>query len=1477
MSTEQLRFTLSLDTSGVDQSAAKATKSLRDVEKAATQVGTTTEKAGAKAGAGLGKTATAASAAEKATAKAGTAAQKAGQEAAKAGEDAAKGWAKFSEAAQSADWGKVTGGLAAVGVAMALPVGAAVKGFATFDQAMSGVASTGDDARASIDQLREAAMSAGADTAFSATEAANAVEELARAGVSAADTLGGGLAGSLDLAAAGTIEVADAAGIASTAMTQFKLSGKDIPHVADLLAAGAGKAMGGVDDLGMALKQSGLVASQFGLSIEETVGGLSAFASAGLLGSDAGTSLKTMLLALANPSGEAAKLMQELGINAYDAQGQFVGLEGLAGQLKAGMDGLTDAQRQQALATIFGTDAIRPASILYEQGAEGIRTWTEAVDDAGYAAETAATLQDNLVGDLEKLGGSWSTLAITMGEAADGPFRSAVQGLTGLLDAAAESPAAAQAVFGVAAGLAGLALGAAALMKGVTFVSEFRDASAKLAATSPGYGKVASGLGKVAGAAAGLATAATAVVILGELAENLRAVKAGADVAEASVTRLIAGTGDLDAVFKRADGTGIWESMGFSIDSVASAMDHLVEVSGTPLEGWAKSAQSAREQFGLLDQELSNLTMGQSTDVFAGIAEEAADAGMGVEDLITLFPTYAAQVQQLAAANGLGELSAADLAAAMSGTYEPLAAAQQAMGGTTTAAAAQEGAYDAAAASAEELAAAQKEAADAARDALDAYKAELDAIQSLNDAQTGAANTQLAAERAADSYRDKLDKISETLKENGNSFDETSEKGRANREALRDLASSARSTTDAMLANGDSVDTLNAKMAQQRRDFIETATAAGIPKKAAKDLADSYGLIPNYVDTTVAVKGAKLSQKEAEELNEALEGLPDDVKTDIITIANLGGIAAARSALATLPTSKTVTVNTNYTTSGSVSNLKPKADGGILEYHFAAGGALSRVGDIRNAHKPEIVPAGTNRLFAEDETGGEAYIPLANDWRRGRAENILATVADRFGLALVKDVTAFASGGVAAFATGGVTMPDKALSSVLAGLQIGAFPVAAITAYTAALTKAHKATVQAAAAEKDKTNALAKATAATALASKAVKAADRDLDKAKTGTKAYREAEKDLKKASAAVDPSSRLGKDRTALRDLQRKSTSGMSKSQKKARKTKIDALQKKVDRAEDKRNLRIAEARDKLDWHAEKRDKAITAAEKKLELAKGAEAKAKEKETKAKDKEAAASQKLTDKKAKEQKAADDLTAAHQRLADTARQASDAFVSKWMGTGTDLAGSIESMTEGITAGSAFADQIEQLREMKLSEDYIQQVIIPQGEIWGGDLAAEIIEGGKPTVAVLNDLTKKLDKVGDRLGMTTAVGVKKYATGGLETHEAMIGTGVTRVWDEPETGGEAYIPLAESKRRRSLAIWAETGRRLGVAQPVRRFADGAVVPPTATFARTPETQTITYVTNIHQVELPGVKTLHEMDGVAREMALKIHRSGARRG
>ncbi len=322
-----------------------------------------------------------------------------------------------------------------MGLVAAAGAAVAIRAFANFDQAMSSVKATGKDAANNINALRQAAIKAGADTQYSATEAAGAVENLAKAGVSAADILGGGLRGSLDLAAAGQLEVADAAQIAAIAMVQFKLRGEDLPHVADLLAAGAGKANGSVSDLGMALNQSGLIAKQTGLSIEETTGTLAAFASAGLLGSDAGTSFKTMLQSLTPSSKQAKTLIDKYNISAYDAQGNFIGMTKFAGKLHDGLKGLSKEQRNATLKTIFGSDAIRAASVLYDQGAKGIEGWTKKVDDAGYASKTAATKMDNLKGDWEQLTGSLETALIGIGEGANSPLRGLLQDVKGVVDA----------------------------------------------------------------------------------------------------------------------------------------------------------------------------------------------------------------------------------------------------------------------------------------------------------------------------------------------------------------------------------------------------------------------------------------------------------------------------------------------------------------------------------------------------------------------------------------------------------------------------------------------------------------------------------------------------------------------------------------------------------------------------------------------------------------------------------------------------------------------------------------------------------------------------------------------------------------------------------------------------------------------------------------------------------------------------------
>jgi TP901 family phage tail tape measure protein len=313
--------------------------------------------------------------------------------------------------------------------------GAMVKAAADFDEGMSNVKATGVDAVKNINALREAALKAGADTKYSATEAAGGVEALAKAGVTSADILGGGLSGALDLAAAGNLDVAGSAEAAASAMNQFGLKGKDVPHIADLLAAAAGKAQGEVSDMAMALNQSGLVANTFGYSIEETTGVLAEFAASGLVGSDAGTSLKTMLIRLAAPTDVAAATMKKYGIQTRNANGELKNASQIAGELQQAFKGVDDAERDAALSTIFGQDAIRGASILYQDGAEKAAGWTDAVDDAGFAAETAATKMDNLKGDLEQLKGSLDTLFIKGGGGSQGPLREFVQGATDLANA----------------------------------------------------------------------------------------------------------------------------------------------------------------------------------------------------------------------------------------------------------------------------------------------------------------------------------------------------------------------------------------------------------------------------------------------------------------------------------------------------------------------------------------------------------------------------------------------------------------------------------------------------------------------------------------------------------------------------------------------------------------------------------------------------------------------------------------------------------------------------------------------------------------------------------------------------------------------------------------------------------------------------------------------------------------------------------
>lgn len=719
----------------------------------------------------------------------------------------------------------------------------AVKKFADFDQAMSNVAATGDDARGSIDQLREAALRAGAETSFSATEAANAIEELAKAGLSAKDIIGGGLNGALALAASDNLKLADAAAYTATAMNQFKLSGKDATHVADLLAAGAGKAMGGVDDMGQALNQAGLVASQTGLSIEETTGTLAAFAQQGLLGSDAGTSFKTMLQALSNPSGVAREKMDELGISMYDANGAFIGMEALAGQLQAKLGGLTVEQRQSALATIFGSDAVRAAAVVYDEGATGIAKWTNAVDDQGYAAETARVKMDNLKGDLEEFGGALETLMIKAGEGADGPLRALVSVATDLVRGFSELPDPLQQTFLLVGGGTGiLLLGVAGMMKlsaatrdGVTAMQDMglvtEKTGGRIAKTTTTAAKWAAGVGIIVTGLIAL-DAATDQAAMGteELNAKLNGLGKSKDVVGDLFRDLVPKDSDLKrgkdfGVFlDQMANPGTWNTIAAGAGDAGVSITRLF---GDDTAKWGElkdRVSQLGDQLGALAQS----DLPAASEAFTALYEEAGATEEVGQNLLASMPGLRDALIGMAEGAGV---------ASDDSTLLNILLGETVLGA------------DGAAVSTDNLTSSTLAAAEAAQ-------TQTEQLQELADAQAEAAGLTLSLRAAQRQMEESVAAATASLEKNGATLDITTQKGRENQAALDDVAGSTWDLIQSMQANGATQTEIQGVMATSRDRFVGVATAMGMGADEANALADQMGLIPENINTTVSVNTA---------------------------------------------------------------------------------------------------------------------------------------------------------------------------------------------------------------------------------------------------------------------------------------------------------------------------------------------------------------------------------------------------------------------------------------------------------------------------------------------------------------------------------------------------------------------------------------------------------------------------------------------
>lgn len=740
----------------------------------------------------------------------------------------------------------IASGMTVAGLAVAAFGVAAVKMAADFDQQMSTVQANTGATSAQMDQLRAAAIEAGASTVYSASDSADAINDLGKAGMSVTDILTGGLSGALNLAASDGMAVGDAAEYMANALSMFHLKGSQASQVADTLAAGAGKAVGNVSDFGEALNNCGAQANSFGMNVQETTGVLALFAQNGTIGAEAGTQLNSMLMKLAAPSAEASNTMKELGISAYDAQHHFVGMANFAGQLQKAEKNLTDEQRNQANATIFGSYAIKAANYLYEAGESGVNKWTKAVSESGYAAEQAAAKNNNLKGDLENLSGSMESLMISVGEGAQGPLRKMVQGLDTMVDAFAGLPSGAQQTIVVMASLAGV------------FGAVHKAAGNLNGSTSTMANNIGLAIDPIQRVKTALASAQTAFQMF------------KASSMSASEQMEAFGTSASKAQLKTAG----FKAVGSSVMSLLGGPWGIaLTVAGVALSAFISRQQKAKEA---AEQLQSALESGSNiSETIAGAYQDMSSGGVKLTTWldkagISLTDMTSAAMGNEAALKrvnkqikeidkpGIGGTAAAAIKKALKEESKAYDDASRKANEKSKAAKNAVDADGKSASAAKEAASANKELGSSASDASSQID---DLVQALFGLESG----NLTADQAVDQLNQKIGELSDTCKDNGVVFDQSgnlldrfSEQGTKTKQALEDIASSAQNAAEKILKQGEStgfssdeIERANGVLQDARDAIIRQAEASGMSEQAANALADRWGLSSDSIKASI--------------------------------------------------------------------------------------------------------------------------------------------------------------------------------------------------------------------------------------------------------------------------------------------------------------------------------------------------------------------------------------------------------------------------------------------------------------------------------------------------------------------------------------------------------------------------------------------------------------------------------------------------
>jgi len=292
---------------------------------------------------------------------------------------------------------------------------AAVKMGGDFEASMNRVGISAGATKGQLKAMHDQALQIGADTSKSASEASDAMDMLAKAGMSAKDILGGGAKAAVDLAIATGSELDPAAAAITDTMSQFKKTAKDLPNVINNITGAVNESKFDFADFQAGMGQAGAVAASSGIKFEEFTAALAGTASQFASGSDAGTSFKTFIQRLVPDTKPAIEAFKSIGFTAFNAAGEMKPMAQIAQELKEKLSGLSTEDRNAKLKDMFGSDAIRTAIGLMDLGAKGFEDMQARIAKVS-AADQAAARMKGFNGQLEQLKGALETLAIRFAE-----------------------------------------------------------------------------------------------------------------------------------------------------------------------------------------------------------------------------------------------------------------------------------------------------------------------------------------------------------------------------------------------------------------------------------------------------------------------------------------------------------------------------------------------------------------------------------------------------------------------------------------------------------------------------------------------------------------------------------------------------------------------------------------------------------------------------------------------------------------------------------------------------------------------------------------------------------------------------------------------------------------------------------------------------------------------------------------------------